>query len=416
MMARDQMTTCDRAVPTKAVLLLALAAMGVPACQPDVESVARTGIEERDSAGIRIVENPSPPDGSRLGWRIGPESSASIGEIDGGEPYALHRAYGATRLSDGRIVVANNSSGELRVYDASGTHLADWGGRGEGPGEFGRDLARVARWAGDSIVAWYSRLETGVHVFDGDGSFGRSLGMRPRTLHPSDVREDGTILSWDYAGASTSDISTWNGDGALIASIGNFPSSETYEYERPEGGRGIRRVAYGFVLERGFWGDLTFIGITNRYEIRAFGADGSLVRIVRRDHLPRATTRADADFYVERSLSFERDRDPPPDAEFLQSAREVFESTPLAKTFPAFSDVIGDAAGHLWVREYDFPDEERPAPLWTVFDAQGRALGFVETPAELDILEIGEDYLLGRTEDDLGVESIQVWPLERAGG
>lgn len=276
--------------------------------------------------------------------------------------------------------MANNSSGELRVYDASGAHLADWGGRGEGPGEFGRDLTRVARWAGDSIVAWYSRFESGIHVFDGDGSFGRSLGMRPRTLHPSAVRE------------------------------------ETYEYERPEGGRGIRGVAYGFVLERGFWGDLTFIGITNRYEIRAFGADGSLVRIVRRDHLPRATTRADADFYVERSLSFEMDRDPPPDAESLQSAREVFESTRLAKTFPAFSDVIGDAAGHLWVREYDFPDEERPAPLWTVFDPQGRVLGFVETPAELDILEIGGDYILGRVVDEMGVESIQVWPLERAGG
>ncbi len=164
--------------PTKAVFLLALGCLGGPACQPDVDSVAGTATEERDSAGIRIVENPRPPDGSRLGWRIGPAPSASIGEIDGGELYALHRAYDATRLSDGRIVVANNSSGELRVYDASGTHLADWGGRGEGPGEFGRDLTRVARWAGDSIVAWYSRFETGIHVFDGNGRFGRSLGMR----------------------------------------------------------------------------------------------------------------------------------------------------------------------------------------------------------------------------------------------
>ncbi len=43
-------------------------------------------------------------------------------------------------------------------------------------------------------------------------------------------------------------------------------------------------------------------------------------------------------------------------------------------------------------------------------------LGFVETPAELDILEIGEDYILGRVVDEMGVESIQVWPLERAGG
>ena len=29
---------------------------------------------------------------------------------------------------------------------------------------------------------------------------------------------------------------------------------------------------------------------------------------------------------------------------------------------------------------------------------------------------IGEDYILGRVVDELGVESIQLWPLERVGG
>ena len=74
------------------------------------------------------------------------------------------------------------------------------------------------------------------------------------------------------------------------------------------------------------------------------------------------------------------------------------------------------AAGRLWVREYDYHDEERPAPLWTVFDGQGQVLGFVETPKDLRIYEIGEDYILGRKEDELGVESVQMWPLDRSGG
>ena len=30
--------------------------------------------------------------------------------------------------------------------------------------------------------------------------------------------------------------------------------------------------------------------------------------------------------------------------------------------------------------------------------------------------EIGEDYILGRADDELGVESVQLWPLERRGG
>lgn len=32
------------------------------------------------------------------------------------------------------------------------------------------------------------------------------------------------------------------------------------------------------------------------------------------------------------------------------------------------------------------------------------------------IREIGEDYILGRKVDELGVESIQLWRLERSGG
>ena len=49
----------------------------------------------------------------------------------------------------------------------------------------------------------------------------------------------------------------------------------------------------------------------------------------------------------------------------------------------------------------------------TVFDPDGRVLGFLETPAGLAIFEIGDDYILGLARDDLGVQSVQVWPLER---
>ena len=56
---------------------------------------------------------------------------------------------------------------------------------------------------------------------------------------------------------------------------------------------------------------------------------------------------------------------------------------------------------------------DRPAPLWMVFDADGVALGFIETPDGLSVFEIGADYLLGRVTDDMGVESVQVWGVER---
>ncbi len=86
----------------------------------------------RDSAGIRIVENARPADDSRLPWRIGSEPVVSIGEVLGEEPYLLDLVSDAIVLPDGRVVVANTGTNELRVYDAAGVHMATWGRKGEG--------------------------------------------------------------------------------------------------------------------------------------------------------------------------------------------------------------------------------------------------------------------------------------------
>ena len=77
----------------------------------------------------------------------------TIGSADGEDPYLFHRVWDMATLSDGRIVVADAGSEEVRALDPSGVHLASWGGQGEGPGEF-RSLSGVARWPGDSVAAW----------------------------------------------------------------------------------------------------------------------------------------------------------------------------------------------------------------------------------------------------------------------
>ncbi|MDE0121636.1 MAG: hypothetical protein OXQ93_03510 [Gemmatimonadota bacterium] len=416
--------------------LVALAAL---ACQQDreqQESPPALPSLIRDSAGIRIAENPRPPEGSRLPWRIGPEPTLSIGELEGEEPYMLHGVLDAARLSDGRIVVANQGSSEVRMFDASGNHLVSWGGEGEGPGEFA-SLLHVAPWPGDSIVAWYSR-GLGISVFDAEGSFGRSFVLRSgvaeswRSPRPIGVRAGGTILSInDPEGADTAVVDIWDADGALYASLGTHPHREVIVTTDERGYQELDLPAYGRELVTGQWGDLVVASHTTRYEIRAFRDDGALARIVRREHVPRATTEADREAYVEGELAKVEEQlaraAAIPGLEGMEirahlssfrgeEGRKLFGSTPLAATFPAFSTILSDASGNLWVREYDFPREERPAPLWTVFDPDGRVLGFIETPVGLRIGQIGEDYILGHYHDELEVEYVQVWPLERPGG
>ena len=79
-----------------------------------------------DSAGIAIAVNEQPAPDSRLPWRFGEQPSLSIGSVDSGDADQLFRVTDATRLPDGRIVIANTGSNELRVFNADGSHAGTW--------------------------------------------------------------------------------------------------------------------------------------------------------------------------------------------------------------------------------------------------------------------------------------------------
>ena len=399
-------------------IVVALVVVCVVACQQDQQNPPGPPSVVRDSAEIRIVENANPPEGSRLPWRIGPEPTVSIGVLEGEEPYMLHRVIDAIRLSDGRIAVANKGTEEVRVFDAHGVHLVTFGGRGEGPGDF-RSLWRVKSWPGDSILAW-QLVNRRFSIFDSNGNYGRSFVLQSdenassrRSLPLVATRGDGTIVSIVEGDADSTGVEIVDGEGRLLVSLGAYPDEDMITARGSRGYTERMPAAYSRELVTSLWGDLVVASPNHRYEIRAFGADGALARIVRREHALRIPTEADKQFYLDREIALRDAPDVP--AGLLEEMRRVFGSVPVAETFPAFSTILADDAGYLWVREYDFPGEERPAPLWTVFDPEGHVLGFMETSNDLRIHHIGEDYVVVGVQDELGVQSIQVRPLERAG-
>ena len=385
------------------------------ACQGDGGSAAGLRSEVRDSAGVRIVDNAKPPEGSRLGWRIGPEPTVSIGVLEGEEPYMLYRAYDAAMLSDGRIVVANTGTQELRVFDRSGTHLATWAGQGQGPGEF-TDLSQIEPWPADSIIAWYGP-QLGFSVFDADGNHGRNFVLTGQErispmqrFWPAAANRDGLILArHGPEAADTIVMQLRDRDGEVHASFGAHPSFEWHILG--EGDRSILfRKTFGGEPVWALGGYRVVIGHTGRYELKAFGRDGTLARIVRREHRQRAPTAAEVSAYIDNEM----DRNIWATGAEAVALRRRFEAVPVAEHLPAFTSIMTDALGHLWVEEYELPADPRRARLWTVFDPDGRVLGFVETPKDLSIDQIGEDYILGAARSDLDVEMVQVWPLERS--
>lgn len=383
----------------------------------------------RDSAGITIVESPRPAEGSRLGWEVGSKPQVSIGAALGEADYQLYEVGDATRLADGRIVVANGGSNQLLVFDAAGDYLAAWAGQGDGPGEF-RSLATVRRWPGDSLIAADSE-QGRASVFDLEGNHGRTITLKgnpggffksissdPTEHRLMGVLPDGTILTRDVGGYMTEGLWRWDhtygltgADGSGKTSLGDYPGPETYsESVHVEEERMVYvmplRHPFGKSTFTAVWGDLVAIGRNETYEIRAFISDGSPSHIIRRDHRPGAPTQEQQDARIR-----ERYADRPEE----ERARrlEVAANMPLAETFPAYSNIRSDALGHLWVAEFKLPGEEPDFTLWTVFDQEGRAIGFVETPSGLTIYEIGQDYILGRRTGEMDVESVELWGLSR---
>ena len=142
-------TTTPRTLPFLGLPLLGLACEATDTSTGD-------GLHStvRDSAGITIVDTGSPPLDSRLPWEIAAQPSLSIGSIDSGGADQLFQVTDAMRFADGRIVIANSGSNELRVFNPDGSHAATFGRQGEGPGEFtSYSPTAVARWPGDSIAA-----------------------------------------------------------------------------------------------------------------------------------------------------------------------------------------------------------------------------------------------------------------------
>ena len=128
----------------------------------------------RDSAGIHIIDNARPVWSAGQEWRVSPEPVVDI-DGSGGPEYEFGRVAGVVRLTDGRIVAADQQALQLRFYDSTGHHLKSVGRKGQGPGEF-TDLSTVSRLPGDTLAV---DIRMGASLFTPTGTFVRNVRFGP---------------------------------------------------------------------------------------------------------------------------------------------------------------------------------------------------------------------------------------------
>ena len=102
-------------------------------------------------------------------WRLSSLPAVDIGLAQGDERYELSGATSSLQLEDGRIVVANSGTNELRFFDREGRFLETAGRKGEGPGEFSGAL-HLNRLT-DQHFAVYDQSQQRLSLFDSSGAF-----------------------------------------------------------------------------------------------------------------------------------------------------------------------------------------------------------------------------------------------------
>jgi hypothetical protein len=396
---------------------IASACVVLAACGGDA---AAAGPTVRDSAGIQIVQNTAPAWGEEDGWRIGAEPLMDLGVAEGDPRYQFAQVSDALCLSDGSVVVAEAQAQEIRVFNAAGRWVRTMGRKGGGPGEF-QGLWSVFLLLGDTVAA-YDYQSPRLTLFAPDGTLGRSVSLQPLEgglpPRPLAIFADGSMLvapmfnpNFDQNEKPHRDtmvFARYSAAGVLDSLIGRMPGEEGYSMiSTGETRIAMRRpVPFGQNTFIAASGERMLIGDNARYELAEYGADGKVTRLIRRDVPREPVTDADRAHYLEANRA-------PGEARH----RQAHERMLAAVTFPAhkswFRGVRLDPQGNAWVERHGAPGGDIP---WDVFDADGHLLGTVAMPQGLEVMEIGEDFVVGQWKDEMDVPHVRVHRIEKTPG
>jgi len=374
----------------------------------------------RDSAGIQIVENIDFAWQDGQGWQLSQAPLLDIGILDGDSMYQLYQVAGALKLDDGRIVVANAGSYELRFFDSTGEFLQATGRKGGGPGEFG-GILWLQTYPGDSLIVydWRNRR---ISFFDDEGNFGRSFQMQflskgggfpiytgvlaDRSLMVA-VQE--FLMSGEMKTELRRDTVVYlrtDPDGALKDTLGSLPGGEVYT--NVDEGRAVAGIRpFGRYPQQVVSGGGFYYGSSDSYEIDYYDLKGKLKRIIRRARPLLEITAEDIELYKQEQIE---DADQEGASQMIE---RLMSTVPFPETMPPYSTFAIDFEDNLWVADYLRPGDEQPR--WTVFNPAGQMLGVIETPERFTVHQIGSDFVLGSWADEMDVEHVQLYALVKDG-
>jgi hypothetical protein len=384
----------------------------------------------RDSAGISIIESTAPIWSAGKGRTVVDSPVIDLG--GGTDP---HSSFGSIsnvlRLSDGRIVVGEQTPTTLRYFSRDGQWLYDVGAADDGAGEL-RSIFHLALGRNDT-VAVYDLARRQLVLFDPNGALAATVPVA-ETLTPQGTNgylpkgfaPDGRYLlqrdevAFPFAGTSNSVIpdSTrifWlSRAGALTDSTPRLRVGEIFGFPLTDAqGKQLtvplaRPLAPILHLAAGV--DRIWMGDGSTWELRGFDGNGTLTTILRRPgERPLFTPAMRETFiaqYRARALIHGA-------GAMQQRFAAGMGRAPFPDRLPAFGDLLSGTDSTLWVDRTSPVDAgaSQAGQIWTLFDPAGRWLGDVTMPPRFRLAAAGHDWVLGVWLDDHAVEHVRLYSL-----
>lgn len=140
------------------------------------------------AATIAACDSASTTPGGPSEWFVDSTASVTIGGAAERLDYIVYGVVGASRLSDGRIMVASQNASQLKFFGPDGKHERSVGRPGRGPGEYEAMFAAF-RVRGDTTLV-VSRAP-GLTWVAPDGSYARSstVNVMASPRHPCRIAD-----------------------------------------------------------------------------------------------------------------------------------------------------------------------------------------------------------------------------------
>jgi len=393
------------------VILVVLVSVG---CSSD-HSSSENAQPSTDENGVPIVFSDMT---SEKACGFVSEPSLSIGVTEGEDPYQFYRIMGAARLSDGRIVIVNQGSQEIRFFDQKGIFQYASGSEGEGPGEFQRAFYL---WVlpGDSIwVGDYRPWE--FEIFGPDGTWVRRVEPTPELINTPDgfaVLDDGQAIlgrqdpfnretNWAIRNRTIGRYSTSgmlsdtlavleDGRWGRIGEDGSwmFPLFESFaEFD-----------ARGSLVAYGHGSEASFVVLDSEKDFEAtmrvsWNSDG---RTVTSDDVDRAHDGIRA-----------RNANVPEDMFRRFVEPMMSDERPIADVKAAYTELLVSHDDAFWVRTY-VGDDDNPWQTWIHFDSEGHYACTATLPHDAMVQEFGSDYALAVSRAEFGSETVELYEISQ---